>query len=33
MEKLYNFSVSYETIDTSDFVEIHKSVMKKHDIV
>ena len=30
---MYKFSISYETIDASDIVSIHKYLMKKHDIV
>ena len=30
---MYKFSISYETIDVSDIVSIHKYLMKKHDIV
>ena len=28
-----DFSVSYETIDVNDIVNIHKYMMKKHNIV
>ena len=28
----YDFSVNYNAIDTSNIVDIHKYLMKKHDI-
>ena len=28
----YNFSVDYKTFDTSDIIDIHKYLMKKHNI-
>ena len=31
--KAYNFSSSRETIDTTDVVDIHRHLMKKHNIV
>ena len=31
-EYVYEFSVDYNIIDTSNIVEIHKYLMKKHDI-
>ena len=29
---VYNFSVDYNTIDITDIINIHKYLMKKHDI-
>ena len=29
---LYNFSVDYRPFDTSNFINIQKYLMKKHDI-
>ena len=29
---VYNFSVDYKTFDTSDKIDIHKYLMKKHDV-
>ena len=29
---IYDFSVDYNTIDTSNIIDIHKYLMKKHDI-
>ena len=29
---VYNFSVDYKTFDTSDIIDIHKYIMKKHNI-
>ena len=29
---VYEFSVDYEIIDTSNIINIHKYLMKKHDI-
>ena len=31
-ESLYNFSVDYDIIDTSNIIAIHKYLMNKHDI-
>ena len=31
-EYVYNFSVDYNIIDTSNIINIHKYLMKKHDI-
>ena len=29
---VYNFSVDYRAFDTSNIIDIHKYLMKKHDI-
>ena len=29
---VYNFSIDYKTFDTSDIIDIHKYLMKKHNI-
>ena len=29
---VYNFSVDYNTIDTSNIIDIHKYLIKKHGI-
>ena len=29
---VYNFSVDYKTFDTSDITDIHKYLMKKHNM-
>ena len=29
---VFEFSVEYNTIDTSNIIDIHKYLMKKHDI-
>ena len=29
---VYNFSVDYTAFDTSNIIDIHKYLMKKHDI-
>ena len=29
---VYNFSVGYSTFDTSNIIDIHKYLIKKHDI-
>ena len=29
---VYDFSVDYDIIDTSNIIDIHKYLMKKHDI-
>ena len=29
----YDFSVDYNTIDTSNIIDIHKYLMKKHNII
>ena len=29
---VYNFSVDYKTFDTSDKIDIHKYLTKKHDV-
>ena len=29
---VYDFSVDYNVIDTSNIIDIHKYLMKKHDI-
>ena len=29
---MYNFSVDYRAFDTSNIIDIHKYLMKKHDI-
>ena len=29
---VYDFSVDYSIIDTSNIIDIHKCLMKKHDI-
>ena len=29
---VYHFSVDYKTFDTTDVINIHKYLMKKHDI-
>ena len=29
---VYDFSVDYKTFDTSDITNIHKYLMRKHDI-
>ena len=31
-ECAYNFSVYYSTFDTSNIIDMHKYLMKKHDI-
>ena len=31
-EGVYNFSFDYKTFDTSDIIDIHKYLMKKHNI-
>ena len=33
MDPCTNFFISYETIDASEIVDIHKRLMKKYDIV
>ena len=30
---VYNFSLNYDTVDTSNIVGIHRYLIKKHDIV
>ena len=29
---VYDFSVDYDSIDVDDFLDVHKYLMKKHDI-
>ena len=29
---VFEFSVEYNTIDTSNIIDIHKYLMKKHDV-
>ena len=31
-ERVYNFSVDYGAFETSKIIDIHKYLMKKHDI-
>ena len=31
-ENVHDFSVGYNVIDTSNIIDIHKYLMKKHDI-
>ena len=32
VECVYNFSVGHKTLDTSDIIDIHKYLMKKHNM-